>query len=301
MAHQRPIPTLSDKKLLELEKRATEIREDLIHMLARAGSGHSAGPLDLADIFTAFYFHILEHRPKTPMWKERDRLLLSCGHTVPVRYVAMAHAGYIKKDILKTFRKLHSPLQGHPEITHLPALENTSGPLGDGAAQSVGIAYAAKMDKAIWHTYCVLSDGELECGIVWESAMFAARHKLDNLTWIIDRNNIQIDGRTEDISHLEPLHEKFTSFGFEVVEVDGHNIREFVESCAYAQTIAERPTVIIAHTIPGKGVDFMEGKYEWHGLPPGLGPEDTVQRINQERAAIRSIRTLGGKITSEME
>lgn len=301
MPHIRPIPLLSEKKLLELEARAVEIREDLIHMLARGGSGHSAGPLDLADIFTAFYFHILEHRPKQPMWKERDRLLLSCGHNVPVRYVSMAHAGYIEKSALKTFRQLGSPLQGHPEITHLPALENTSGPLGDGAAQSVGLAYAAKQDAAEWHTYCILSDGELEAGIVWESAMFAAKHKLDNLTWIIDRNFIQIDGNTEDIARLEPLHDKFAAFGFEVVEVDGHNIREFVEACQYSKTISDQPVVIIAHTIPGKGVDFMEGNYLWHGSPPGLGPEDKVARRRQESAAVRSIRTLGGKIVSEID
>lgn len=301
MSHIRPIPLLSEKKLVSLEGRATNIREDLIHMLARAGSGHSAGPLDLADIFTSFYFHILEHRPAQPMWKYRDRLLLSCGHNVPVRYVAMAHAGYFDISALKTFRQLGSPLQGHPEITHLPALENTSGPLGDGAAQSVGVAYAAKQDSAEWHTYCILSDGELEAGIVWESAMIAARHELDNLTWIVDRNFIQIDGNTEDIAALEPLHEKFSSFGFEVVEVDGHNIREFVEACQFAKTITQRPVVIIAHTTPGKGVDYMEGNYLWHGAPPGKGPENKVTRKTQEAAAVRSIRTLGGKIVSEME
>lgn len=301
MAHTRPIPILSEKKLIALEARATAIREDLIHMLARGGSGHSAGPLDLADIFTAFYFHILEHNSKKPAWKDRDRLLLSCGHNVPIRYVTMAHAGYIEKSVLKTFRKLGSPLQGHPEITFLPALENTSGPLGDGAAQSVGLAYAGKCDDVEWHTYCILSDGELEAGIVWESAMFAAKHKLDNLTWIIDRNFIQIDGNTEDIAQIEPLHDKFAAFGFEVVEIDGHNIREFVDACSYAKTITDKPTVIIAHTIPGKGVDYMEGNYLWHGNPPGLGPEDKVKRTEQEKAAVRSIRTLGGKIVSELE
>ncbi len=301
MVHARPIPTLSDKKLLALEKQATSIREDLIHMLAHAGSGHSAGPLDLADIFTAFYFHILEHKPKKPSWEDRDRLLLSCGHNVPVRYVAMAHAGFFPKEKLKTFRQFGSTLQGHPEIAFLPALENTSGPLGDGAAQSVGVAYASKQDQVDWHTYCILSDGELEAGIVWESALFAAHHKLDNLTWVIDRNFIQIDGSTELVSTLEPLHDKFASFGFEVVEVDGHNIREFVEACAYAKAITDRPTVIIAHTVPGKGVDFMEGNYLWHGTIPGIGPENKVKHEDQEKAAIRSIRTLGGKIISEME
>ncbi len=297
----RDISTLTDKKLLDLENRARDIRRDLLKMLERAGSGHSAGPLGLADIFTALYFHVLVHKPTQPKWKERDRLLLSCGHVAPIRYAAMAHAGYFPKKQLSTLRKFGSPLQGHPEVLAMPALENTSGPLGDGNAQSAGLAYIAKREELPWHTYCVLSDGELEAGITWEAAMFAGKHSLHNLTWIIDRNNIQIDGYTEDVMPLEPLKDKFEAFNFSVIEIDGHNIREFVDACRYAQSIWEHPTVIIAHTTPGKGVDFMEFDFKWHGTPPGKGPEDKVAREHQLREALKDLRTLGGKITSEHE
>lgn len=301
MPHIRAIPQLTEKKLLDLDKKANEIRSEIVKMLEEAGSGHSAGPLGLADIFSALYFHVLDHDPKKPMKEDRDRLLLSCGHNVPVRYATMALAGYFDKKQLSTLRKLGSPLQGHPEITHMPALENTSGPLGDGAGQSVGMAYVGKNEGLPWHVYCVLSDGELNTGIVWESAMFGAKYRLHNLTWIIDRNNIQIDGETEDIMPLEPLHEKFEAFNWEVVEIDGHNIREFVDACNYAKSVWERPVVIIAHTIPGRGVDFMEADYKWHGAPPGKGTEERVSKKDQKSEALRSIRTLNGKIFSELD
>lgn len=301
MPDVRPIPTLTEKKLLSLEKKANDIRQDLLKMLEEAGSGHSAGPLGMADIFTALYFHVLEHDPKKPMWEDRDRLLLSNGHIVPIRYAAMAYAGYFPKSELMTLRKLGSKLQGHPEYRIMPALENTSGPLGDGSPQSVGMAYVGKVDEAPWHVYCVMSDGELEAGITWEAALFAGRNELYNLTWIIDRNNIQIDGYTESIMPLEPLRDKFEAFNFEVVEIDGHNMREFVDACNYARTIWNRPTVIIAHTIPGKGVDFMEFDYKWHGSPPGKGTEDKVKKDKQLQEALKDLRTLGGKITSEAE
>ena len=293
MPKTRNILTLTDKKLLALEKKANEIRQDVLRMLEHAGSGHSAGPLGLADIFTALYFHILKHDPKKPNWKERDRLLLSCGHVVPIRYATMAHAGYFPKSELMTLRQFGSRLQGHPEITRLPGLENTSGPLGDGSPQSAGMAYVAKMNKLPWHTYCVMSDGELEAGITWEAAMFAGKNNLHNLTWIIDRNSIQIDGYTEDIMPLEPLADKFAAFNFHVIEIDGHNIREFVDACRYAQSIFESPTVIIAHTTPGKGVGFMEFDPVWHGKTP----KDKTE-LNK---ALKELRTLGGKIESEVE
>ncbi len=297
----RSIPTLTEQKLLELEKSANNMRQDLLKMLTEAKSGHSAGPLGLADIFATLYGHILYHDPKKPEWEERDRLLLSCGHVVPIRYVAMAHAGYFPKKTLSTLRKLGSPLQGHPEITHMKGLENTSGPLGDGSPQAAGMAYIGKQEGKPWHVYCIMSDGELEAGITWEAAMFAGKHHLHNLTWIIDRNNIQIDGYTEDVMPLEPLREKFQSFNFEVVEIDGHNIREFIDACNYAKSVWEKPVVIIAHTIPGKGVDFMEGDYTWHGAPPGKGPEDEVKHEDQLKEALKDLRTLGGCITSECE
>ena len=301
MSNINPIGTLTEKKLLALETRANDIRKDIIDMLTEAGSGHSGGPLGMADIFTAMYFHVLNHDPKNPKWEERDRMLLSNGHIVPVRYVAMAHAGYFPKSELKTLRKFGSKLQGHPEYVIMPALENTSGPLGDGSPQSVGMAYIGKKEERPWHVYCMMSDGELEAGITWEAAMFAGKHKLQNLTWVIDRNNIQIDGYTEDIMPLEPLKDKFEAFNFAVIEVDGHNINAFVDACREAQAIYEKPVVIIAHTIPGKGVDFMEFDFKWHGAPPGKGPEDEVAKENQRKEALNDLRTLGGRITSEHE
>lgn len=284
---------MTEKKLRALELKANEIRADILKMLTAAGSGHSAGPLGLADIFTALYFHILEHNPKRPNWELRDRLFLSNGHCVPVRYASMAHAGYFPRAELLTLRKFGSRLQGHPELRMLPGLENTSGPLGDGSPQSAGAAYVAKMDGAAWHTYCVLSDGELAAGITWEAALFAGKNRLHNLTWIIDRNNIQIDGYTEDIMPLEPLHDKFAAFNWNVLEVNGHNIREIVDACNQAKATWEKPTVIIAHTIPGKGVPYMEFDPAWHGKTPKKGEE-----LN---SALKALRTLEGQITSEAE
>ncbi len=266
------------------------MREDLLKMLTKAGSGHSAGPLGLADIYAALYFQVLHHQPRRPNWAERDRLFLSCGHTVPIRYVAMAHAGYFPKEELETLRQFGSRLQGHPEIKHLPGLENTSGPLGDGSPQAVGAALVGRMLKADWHVYNIASDGEMQCGITWEAAMIAGKEKLHNLTWIIDRNNIQIDGYTEDVMPLEPLHEKFAAFNWNVLEVDGHNIREFVEACERAKTQFTQPTVIIAHTIPGKGVPFMEFEPSWHGKSP---------KKEELKVALKALRTLEGQITTD--
>jgi len=262
-------------------------------MLVEAGSGHSAGPLGMADIFTAMYFHVLVHDPKNPDWKDRDRLILSNGHIVPVQYAAMARAGYFPKKLLMSLRKFGSPLQGHPEYRSLPGIETTSGPLGSGSSQAIGMAYAALMDKAPWRVYCLMSDGELQAGQTWEAMLFAARNKLYNCTFIIDRNNIQIDGTTEEVMPLEPLQEKFEAFGLQVLRCAGNDIREFVQVVAHAQGISEKPTVIIADTIPGYGVDFMEYDFSWHGKIPASGAES--------KRAIQQIRSLGGKITSEHE
>ncbi|HXK35782.1 MAG TPA: transketolase [Candidatus Paceibacterota bacterium] len=284
------MPHLHDDKLKELELKAVQIRESIIEMLLAAGSGHTAGPLGMADIFTALYFHILKHDPANPDWAERDRLILSNGHIVPVRYAAMAHAGYFPVDELKTLRKLGSRLQGHPERERLPGLETTSGPLGSGLGQAAGIAYAARLDQAKFHTFCVMSDGEHEEGNLWESIMFVGKYQLSNLTAIIDRNNIQIDGMTEKVMPLESLHRKYGAFNWHVMEVDGHNMQEFCEAVDEAKAIYERPTVIIAHTIPGKGIPEIEFDYKWHGMPP-----------NQEQAKkfLHELRTLQGKIESE--
>ena len=281
-----------DEKLKYLELKATKARELVISALLEAGSGHSAGPLGMADIFVAFYFHILNHNPKNPEWTDRDRLVLSNGHICPIRYVVMAMAGYFPVEELKTLRKINSRLQGHPHRTSLPGMETTSGPLGEGISQSIGMALAARLDKKNYHVYCITSDGEHQEGNTWEAAMFAAKNKLDNLTVVIDRNNIQIDGFTENVMPLEFLRAKYEAFNWHVQEVDGHNIRAFVDTINQARAVHQKPSAIIAHTIPGLGVDFMENKFEWHGKPP-----------DEEEAAkaLKELRTLEGKITSEHE
>ncbi|HXK36179.1 MAG TPA: transketolase [Candidatus Paceibacterota bacterium] len=281
---------ISEAKIKELELKANDIRQDIVKMLVEAGSGHTAGPLGMADIFTAMYFHVLNHRPQEPMWPNRDRLVLSNGHITPVRYAAMAHAGYFPREELMTLRKLGSRLQGHPERERLPALETTSGPLGSGLGQAVGMAIAARMDGAAWRTYCFMSDGEQDSGITWESAMLAGKKKLSNLTGIIDRNNIQIDGMTEDVMPLEPLRDKWAAFNWHVLEVDGHNIEAFVDAIQEAKAVYEKPTVIIAHTIPGKGVPEIEFDYKWHGIPPDKA---------QAKQFLNDLRTMRGRIQSE--
>ena len=286
------IESIHEKKLKFLEEKANEIREDLITTLVEAGSGHSAGPLGMADIFTAFYFHILKHDPKKPDWPDRDRLVLSNGHICPIQYVTMAHAGYFPIEELKTLRKLGTRLQGHPHRGTLPGLETTSGPLGSGISQASGMALAARMDKKKHRIYCLTSDGEHDAGNTWEAVMFAGKNKLSNLTVVIDRNNIQIDGVTEDIMPLEPLRQKYEAFNWHVIDVDGHNIQQFVDAINEAHAIYEKPTCIIAHTIPGKGVSFMENDYTWHGKPPNA---------EEAKKALAELRTLQGQIKSEHE
>ena len=286
------MPHIHEEKLKELEEKANQVRESLIEELVEAGSGHTAGPLGMADIFTAFYFHILNHDPKNPLWDERDRLILSNGHITPVRYAAMAHAGYFPLSELKTLRKFGSRLQGHPERERLLAIETTSGPLGSGLGQAAGMAYGARMDGKKFRVYCLMSDGEQEAGNTWESAMFAGNNKLNNLTAVIDRNNIQINGMTENVMPLEPLKAKYEAFNWHVLEVDGHNIEEFVDAVDEAKAIFEKPTCIIAHTIPGKGIKEIEFDYTWHGKPP---------KPDEAKRFLAELRTLGGKIKSEHE
>ncbi len=266
MKSVKPIKKLTDVKKLKLV--ANQVRQDLIEALVSAGSGHSAGPLGMADVFTALYFNVLKHNPKSPFWEERDILILSNGHICPVLYSAMANAGYFPRQELKTLRRFGTRLQGHPHRASLPGLETTSGPLGSGLSQASGMAYAFLMDKKKNQVYCLMSDGEQEAGQTWEAAMFAGKNKLRNLTAIIDRNNIQIDGHTEDIMPLEPLADKYRAFNWHVIEIDGNNIQAVIDACDEAKTIYEKPTVIIAHNIPGKGVTFMENDHLWHGKPP---------------------------------
>jgi transketolase len=284
----------------QLELQAEQIREDIINMLVEAGSGHSAGPLGMADVFTALYFEVLNHRPKQPDWPERDRLFLSNGHIVPVRYAAMARAGYFPVSELKTLRKFGSRLQGHPERVRLPALETTSGPLGSGLSQAAGHALALRMNNSRSRVYCITGDGELDEGNIWEGIMFAAAKRLSNLTVIVDRNNIQIDGPTETVMPLGDLAAKWAAFGWHVIEIDGHNMDAIISACNLAKAIVERPVVIIAHTIPGKGVSYMEYDYHWHGNPPGTLelPGDPPKK-DQARVALHELRTLGGRIRSE--
>lgn len=286
------MPHIHDEQVKALEEKALKVRKLIIEMLLEAKSGHSAGPLGMADIFVALYFHIMHHDPKNPDWSERDRLILSNGHICPVRYATMALAGYFPIKELKTLRKFGTRLQGHPERLRLPGSETTSGPLGAGLGQAAGLAYAARMDDKEWRTYCIMSDAEQAAGVLYEAMLFSGRNKLSNLTGIIDRNTIQIDGVTEDIMPLEPIKAKYEACDWHVLEVGGHNMEQFVDAVEEAKSILEKPTVIIAHTIPGRGVSFMEKKFEWHGIPPK--PDEAAE-------ALRELRTLGGKITSEHE
>jgi transketolase len=283
---------LSEKKLKQLEFMANRLRTDVIEMVSHAGSGHIAGPLGMADIFAAMYFHILRHDPKHPDWPERDRLVLSNGHIVPVQYAALAHAGYFPVEELRTLRRIGTRLQGHPHRGALPGIETTSGPLGSGISQAVGFALAARLDHKKYQVYCLTSDGEHQEGNTWEAVMFAGKNRLSNLTVIIDRNNIQIDGFTEDVMPLEPLRKKYESFNWHVLEIDGHNFEEIIAAVNEARAVHEMPTVVIAHTIPGKGVDFMENNYLWHSKT--FKPEEVKQ-------ALHELRTLQGKIRSEHE
>lgn len=277
--------------LNQLESKANDVRRDIINMLEAAGSGHSAGPLGLADILTALYFNVMKLDPKNPEWSERDMFFLSNGHCVPVQYAVMAERGFFPVEELVTLRKFGSRLQGHPERILLPGMENTSGPLGSGLSQAAGYAYSLQYLDKIKNrfVYVVTGDGELNEGNIWEAAMFAGKYKLGQLIAFVDRNNIQIDGSTDDVMPLEDLRGKWESFGWHVQEINGHNMESIIDAAAMARAITGKPSVIIAHTIPGKGVDFMEYDYKWHGVPPNK---------DQAKEALQKLRTLDGRITS---
>lgn len=278
------------QQIHDLQITSTEIQMLIISMLEEAKSGHPGGSLGMSDIFTCMYFHILNKNPQDPSWSDRDRLVLSNGHICPVLYASLAKAGYFPLDWLQTLRKIDSHLQGHPHRGAAPGIENTSGPLGEGLSQSIGMALAAKMDKKDWHVYCMTSDGEHQEGNTWEGIMLAPKYELDNLTVVIDRNMIQIDGVTEQVVPLEVLRLKYESFNWNVYEVDGHDMNAFINAVKSAREVKGRPTCIIAHTIPGKNVSFMENDYQWHGKAP-----------NKEEAAkaTAELQTLLDKLKSE--
>ena len=293
---------LQDREVAVIEKKANQIRVSIIESLIEAGSGHTAGPLGMADVFATLFFSVMNYDPKNPYTDHRDRLILSNGHICPVLYATMAHAGYFPVKELQTLRKFGSRLQGHPHREFLPGIETSSGPLGSGLSQALGMTLADRIDRPQSSTYfyCMMGDGELNCGQIWEAVMMAGKEQPHNLIAVIDRNGIQIDGFTRDVMPLEPLREKFESFNWHVIDADGHSIQELYGAFGEAQSVSQ-PAVIIAHTIPGRGVPQFERDYRWHGTPPGKGPEDILTKDKQGECALKQLRSLKGTIVSECE
>ncbi len=260
--------SFDDKKIASLEEHAKQIRRGVIKMLAEAGSGHPGGSLSCADIVSALYFHVMRHNPTRHDWPDRDRFLMSKGHCAPTWYAALARAGYFPAEWLDTLRKIDSPLQGHPDMLKTPGVEMSSGSLGQGLSIANGMALAAKLDGRDFRVYVLLGDGEIQEGQIWEAAMTAAHHNLDNLCAVIDNNGLQIDGRIDEIKSLGSIPAKWESFGWNVIEIDGHNMRQILEAYDGARDVKGRPTMIVAHTVKGKGVSFMENKVDFHGVAP---------------------------------
>lgn len=277
------IRTTADRR--QLVDRLTEIARDLritdIEMITEAGSGHPGGTLSAADMIAALYFHKLRLRPEEPLWPDRDRFILSKGHCIPIVYAAMAKRGYFPEDELKTLRKVGSPLQGHPDRTRLPGIEASTGSLGQGLSIAVGMALAGKLDGASWRVYCMLGDGEIQAGQIWEAAMFAPRHGLDNLCAILDQNQVQQTAKVADILDEEPLVAKWRAFDWHVREIDGHEMSEIVEALDEAEQVTGRPTLIVSHTVKGKGVSWMELDPAWHGKAPK--PEEAERALAELR------------------
>jgi transketolase len=281
--------SLTDIEVQALTLRAEDVRESIVKMLTEAGSGHTAGSLGMADVFTALYFRIIKHNPRHPEWAERDRVILSNGHIAPILYATMAHVGYFSISELKTLRRFGSRLQGHPHKGTLPGIETSSGPLGSGLSQAIGMALMDRLEnhKPDRYFYCCMGDGEINEGQVWESFLLLNKYRLTKVISIIDRNTIQIDGYTEDVLPLESLKDKLESFNFHVIEIDGHNFKDIVRAVGLAKSTLDRPTVIIAHTIPGKGVTAFEGDYRWHGKAPN---------IEEGKQALKDLRSMRGKV-----
>jgi len=251
-----------------LKRKAKQVRIEILSMLTEAGSGHTGGSLSAADIVTALYYSKMQHRPDDPHWKERDRFILSKGHAAPLLYAVLALTGYFDISLLKTLRKVGSPLQGHPCSKDLPGVEISTGSLGQGLSVSNGIALGLKLDNLSSRVYCLLGDGEIQEGQVWEAAMTAAHYKLDNVCAIVDLNGLQIDGPVSQVKAIEPVASKWTAFGWHVREIDGHNMEEILDAFDAAETVKGRPSVVLARTVKGKGVSFFEGKVEYHGIAP---------------------------------
>jgi transketolase len=268
-----------DDAIIELERKANVIRRHIIRMTRAAGSGHPGGSLSSTDILSALFFRVMHHHPSDPAWEDRDRFVLSKGHAAPAYYAALAEAGYFPVEELLTLRKLGSRLQGHPSKNRLPGVEMSTGSLGQGLSVANGMALAAKLDRKAYRIYCLCGDGEMQSGQIWEAAMLGAHYELDNLTAFLDRNKLQIDGPTEKIMSLEPLADKWKAFGWHVVEIDGHNLREILDACDKAREVRNKPTMVLAHTVKGKGVSFMENALSFHGKSPN--DEETKKALRE--------------------
>ena len=280
---------MKPKTAKELKLMANTMRADVVRMLLPAQSGHTAGPLGMADIFSILFFHEMKYRAGEPKWEGRDRFVLSNGHICPILYSAMARAGFFPLEELLTLRKLGSRLQGHPSMAKLPGIENSSGPLGEGLAIACGMALAGKMDKSSWRVYCAMSDGEHQEGSTWEAVMLAAKYKLDNLVAVCDRNYIQIDGNTEEIMPLGDMAEKYRAFGWHAISVDGHDYAAVMAALDEAKATKGKPTMIIARTVPGKGVSMFENNYKWHGVTPKADEAaKALEELEAERAKIEA-------------
>jgi transketolase len=265
--------------IASLKEKAKTLRIEILKMLTEAGSGHTGGSLSAADIVTALYFYKMRHNPADPKWRERDRFVLSKGHAAPVLYGALALSGYFDKQLLKTLRKIGSPLQGHPCSRKLPGIEISTGSLGQGLSIADGMALGLKIDGLSSRVYCMLGDGEIQEGQVWEAAMTAAHFKLDNLCAIIDNNGLQIDGHCHEVMHIEPIVKKWEAFGWHVIDINGHDMEAVVRALDEAETIKYKPSMIVARTIKGKGVSFFEGKVEYHGMAPT--PEELEKALKE--------------------
>lgn len=290
--------TLTKEKVKEIRYIANDIRRFVVTSLARAGSGHTAGPLGMADVFAVFYDSVYRHKPKDPLWEDRDMFVLSNGHICPVLYAAMAHTGYFPMEELTTLRSFKTRLQGHPHREYLVGLETSSGPLGSGLSQAVGMAFGIELfgNESERYVYCFTSDGEHQCGQMWEAVLHAGSKKLSRIIQVMDRNHIQINGKTEDVMELEPLREKYEAFGWDVQVVDGHSVEALYAAFRNAQREKEKPSILLAETVPGKGVAEFENDYRWHGAPPGKGPEDKVLREKQLEVALLRIQEEREKI-----